>query len=219
MIIAKYAVIGLGRFGRSVACNLAAQGHHVLGIDSEPGRVEEVACAIRQAVQADGSDIEILRYLGLERCDTVVVAIGRDMEASLLTTLALKELGVARVVVKAESDEHGRVLERVGADRVVYPQRDMGRRVAHFLASPLVQNYVDVAAGFAMTELAVGPSLQGRSLSEIRLPERFGVNVLVVKRQSRVLVSPPADLVLVAGDTLVLIGSTQGLSRLEHAHT
>lgn len=211
----QVAVIGLGRFGSSVAGTLHALGHDVLGIDSNPELVEIHATEVTHALAADCTDEESLRALGLRNFDTVVVAIGHDVQASILATVLLKEIGVPKVIVKAASDLHGRTLTKVGADKVISPERDMGARVAHSLVTGSMVDYIELSPEYTIMELAAPESLHGMSIRDLNLRARFGINVLAVKSGGEINAAPHASDTINPGDILVLLGSNDGVRRLE----
>ncbi|HHW17652.1 MAG TPA: TrkA family potassium uptake protein [Firmicutes bacterium] len=209
----QFAVIGLGRFGGSLARTLARLGAEVLAVDVDEEKVKAIAPVVTQAVQADATDESVLRELGLKNFDVVVVAISA-FEASLLVTLFLKELGVKRVVVKAASEEHGKILERVGADTIVFPEKDMGERVAYSLVSGSVIDYLELSEDYGVVEIAVAGGLVGRTLRNLNLRNRMGLNVMAIKRNDTVNVYVNPDEPLREGDILVAIGPNEGVHRL-----
>ena len=210
----QFAVVGLGRFGASVAATLRKLGQEVLAVDSSEERVQELAPLVTHAVQADATDENAMRSLGIRNFDVAVVAIG-EIEASILATSVLKSLGVPYVVAKALSDLHGRVLERVGADRVVYPERDMGVRVAHNLLSGNLIDYIELAPGYSIIEVTAKEQFVGRTLGELDFRARYGIQVLALRRGSQVVVAPGADATIEAGDVLVAMGEDERLEELE----
>jgi trk system potassium uptake protein TrkA len=211
----EYAVIGMGRFGRSVAMTLHQLGHQVLAVDKNEEALRAVSDEVTHAVQLDATDAESLRGVGITNFDAVVVAIGDFIEESILTTLLLTELGCEKIVAKAVDDRQGKVLERVGAHLVVYPERDMGVRIAHTLSAPGVLDYLELSPTFAIEELGVPANLSGRSLGYLDLKTQYGVSVLLIRRDSQLMISPPPDTILQAGDVLVVVGENRQLSRLE----
>lgn len=211
----EYAVIGMGRFGRSVAITLHRLGHQVLAVDKNEEALRAVSDEVTHAVQLDATDVESLRGVGITNFDAVVVAIGDFIEESILTTLLLCELGCEKIVAKAVDDRQGKVLERVGAHLVVYPERDMGVRIAHTLAAPGLLDYLELSPTFSIEELSVPENLSGRSLGYLDLKTKYGVSVLLIRRDSQLMISPPADTTLQTGDVLVVVGENRQLSRLE----
>jgi len=215
MAARQFAVIGLGRFGRSVAITLAGMGCEVLGLDLEEGVVHEMGNCLTHVVQADATDEEVLRSLGLRNLDVVVVGIGQDIQSSILVTLMLKELGVRYVVAKAQTEAHGKVLARVGADRVVFPERDMGARVAHNLVSANVLDQIELSPDCTIMEIVAGEKLASKTLRQLDLRAKHGVNVMAIRKGNEVIVSPKADECIAADDVLVVIGRGDAIKRLE----
>lgn len=215
MRIKQFAVIGLGRFGSSVARSLVGRGYSVLGIDSDAHVVAEMATVLPKVLQAETTDLETVRSLRLTDYDVVVVAIGSDMEASILTTLNCKEVGVKTLVAKALSEAHGKVLYRTGADRVVFPERDMGARVANNLAAANILDYVQLSSEHSVAELVAVDRCVGHSLADLELPQRYGINVMAIKRGKQILISPRAEEMVRPGDVLVVIGESTGIRELQ----
>ncbi len=213
----EFAVIGLGRFGSSVARTLYELGHNVLAMDKDEAALREVIDHVTHAVQVDSTDPEALRAVGITNLDAVVVAIGEDIQESILTTLLLKDLGVKKVVAKAVDEQQRKVLEKVGADLVIFPERDMGERVAHSLASPNVLEYIALSPEYTIEEVNVPARLDGRTLGDLDLRSKFGANVLLIRRDSQLLLSPGTDVRLQTGDVLVVVGENRQLNRLESA--
>jgi len=214
----QFAVIGLGRFGLSVVRNLTRQGREVLAVDSDEKKVQLAAADATHVVQADATDVSVLRALGLRNFDVVIVAIGHDIQTSVVITLGLKELGVRQVIAKAQNDLHGQILTKVGADRVIFPERDMGARVARSLASSAILDFIELSPEYSIVEVTVNSDFTGRSLRELDLRESFGVNVMAVKRDEAIIVPPRADDPLLDGDVIVVIGHNDDLQRLERRH-
>ncbi|MBI2246384.1 MAG: TrkA family potassium uptake protein [Armatimonadetes bacterium] len=210
-----FAVIGIGRFGSAVVRTLFEMGHHVLAMDKHEDALRRVADFSTHAVQIDSTDSEALRAVGITDFDAVIVAIGAGVQESILTTLILKEIGCKRVVSKAVDELQGRVLEKVGADQVVYPERDSAVRLARSLASRNVVDLLELSPGFMVEEVSVSPKVQGRTLADLDLRTRTGVNVLLIKRDSQILVTPPSETQLKQGDVLVVVGDKAQLTRLE----
>ncbi|GGE17787.1 potassium transporter Trk [Marinithermofilum abyssi] len=211
----QFAVIGLGRFGGSVAQTLHDMGYEVLAIDRDPQRVQDYAQIVTHAVEADSTDENALRALGIRNFDVVVVSIGEDMQSSILTTLILLELGVKKVVVKARNDLQGKVLYRIGAHKVIYPERDMGVRVAHNLISPNILDYIELADDYSILEISAGEFFRGKTLEELDIRAKFGCNVMAIKSGDRINIAPMANDVIHEGDILVVIGHNDDLKKLE----
>lgn len=206
-------VIGLGRFGRAAARELMALGHEVLAVDSDEAIVNELAPEVTHAVQLDAADIGALRAIGAAEFEHAIVAISSG-EASVFATMALKQLGVGNVVAKAGSELHGAILERVGADRVVFAEREMGQRTAHAFALPSVTDYLDVAPGFGIVKTRPPASWVGRPLRDLDLPGRLGLTPIGLRRGDGVTVNPHRDEVIDAHDELILIGRDARLEEL-----
>ncbi|MGZ7441049.1 potassium channel family protein [Paenibacillus sp. TH7-28] len=214
----QFAVIGMGRFGLSVATALSNMGLDVLAIDADEHRTQLVANLVTHAVSADSTDEEALRALGIRNFDVVVVAIGEDIQASILTTLILKDLGSPLIVVKAQNELHGKVLQKIGADKVIYPERDMGLRVAHHLTSPNVLDYIELSDEYSIVEMRVSAEMVGKNLIELDIRAQFGCNVMAIKRGARMNISPSAAERLTTDDVLVIVGEKNDLTKLELAY-
>lgn len=215
MATKQFAVIGMGRFGTSVARTLYEMGYDVLGIDTDEDRIQDTVDHMTHAVTADSTDENALKAIGIRNFDVVVVAIGNDVKNSILTTLILKELGVKHIVVKAQDELHGKVLEKIGADRVVYPERDMGYRVAHNLISPNILDYIELAPDYSILEIQVPSKFVGRSLAQIDIRREYGCNVMAIKHNDEINIAPIATDILHEGDVLVVVGKNDDLEELD----
>lgn len=212
----QLAVIGLGRFGSSVALTLAKMGYDVLAIDISEDRVNSIKDSVAYAVQADAMDEHVLRTLGIRNFDIVVVAIGQDdMQSNILVTIMLKEMGVKKVVAKALTELHGKVLQRVGADNVVFPERDMGIRVAHALVSNNIIEHINLSSDYSIVEMTAPEMFVGQTLREANVRMQHGVTVLAIRHGNEVFVSPGAEHVVNEGDILVVVGREENLRDLE----
>lgn len=211
----SFAVIGCGRFGSSVAKTLFELGNKVLVVDKDPNIIDEISEYVTEAVVADAKKELDLSRLKLSKYDVVIVSIGSNMEASILATLLVKELGSKNIVAQAQSELHGRILIRNGADKVVFPEMDMGAKVAHNLTSSNVLEYIQLSPDFSIMEFSVLGDWDGRSISELRLRNKYGINVIAVKRQDEVIPSPEPDFILQHYDILVIIGSDEKIKELE----
>jgi trk system potassium uptake protein len=211
----QFVVIGIGRFGSSVARTLSQMGFEVLAIDQREAQIQEISSIVTHAVQADSTDEEALRALGVRNFDVVIVAIGEDIQASILTTLILKEIGVKSIVVKAVNDLHGKVLKKIGADKVVFPERDMGTRVAHHLISSNILDYIELSAEYSIVEIQVYPNMVGKSLRQLDIRAKYGCNVIAIKHGASLVIPPSAEQPLKDDEILVIVGKNDSLQRLE----
>lgn len=211
----SFAIVGCGRFGSSVARTLYHLGNEVLAIDGNPDVVEAISGDVTHAVQADVMDEAAMRELGLTNFDVVVVSIGSDLQASIMATLIVKELGVKKVVTKAQSDLHGKVLSKIGADKVIFPERDMGVRVAHNLTSKSIIDYIELSPDYGILEIKALPRWYGKNLADLKLRNKFGINVMAIKRDEHINVSPGPNDKIEPGDILVVLGSTDEIAKIE----
>lgn len=211
----QFAVIGLGRFGRSIARCLHGMGYDVLAVDRSYELVQSFSDEVTHVVQADTTDENALKALGIRNFDVVIVAIGEDMQANVLTVVQLKELGVSYVVAKARNLLHGKLLEKIGADSIVYPERDMAKRVAYGLTSRNIMDYIELSPEYSIAEVGVPASIAGKSLIESNVRAKYGLNVVAIKRQDRVIVPPNPQDVIEKDDIIVVVGSNEGMKRWE----
>ena len=207
-------VIGLGRFGASAARELMRLGHEVLAVDSNESIVNEIAPEVTHAVQLDAADEGALRAIGAAEFDHAIVAISSGVEASIFATMALKKLGVGNVVAKAGSGLHGAILQRVGADRVVFAEREMGQRVAHSFAVRQVIDYLDVAPRVGIVKVRPPDAWVGRSLKDLDLVARLQLTPVALRRGDGVTINPHPTEVISAADELILIGRDDRLEEL-----
>lgn len=212
----SFLVIGLGRFGSAVARELADQGQEVLALDEDEENVQHIADHVTQAIRGDAQDEAVLRAVGARNFDCCVVAVASDMEASILITVMLKEMGAKFIVAKAQSAMHARVLERVGADRVVLPESDMGKRLAQRLAHANVIDFLGVSEDFSIMEICAPKSWVGRSLGQLGVRARYEINVLAIRHGEggHVDVTPTADRVIGEQDLLIVIGTNENVNKV-----
>lgn len=211
----SYVVIGLGRFGYEVAAELCRQGCEVLAIDCNSDYVNHVADDVTHAVVADAQDKDVLRALGVGEMDCAVVAIGSDLAASVLVTMNLKELGVPQIICKAHDATHRRVLEKLGADRVLIPEQEQGARLARSLSSPNVLDYIELSQEYGIVEVPVPGSWIGKSLRQLNVRAKLGVNVLAIRHQGQIDISPSADRPMEPEDVIVVLGDAQCLKKVQ----
>ncbi|MCD6080074.1 MAG: TrkA family potassium uptake protein [Candidatus Omnitrophica bacterium] len=212
----QYAVIGLGKFGQSVAVTLAQSGEQVIGVDSDPQVVKEMADKLANVVEADATNDKNLIALGIKDVDVAIVSVGENFEASILITLALKDLGVPEIIVKAKSDSQAKVLEKVGATRVVNPEKDMGIRVAKSLVSPRIIDHIELSSDYSLLEMSPPKEFVGKSLKQLDVRAKYGINVIAVKHeQGDVDIAPSADHIIKEGDLLVVIGKNKDIDKVK----
>lgn len=211
----QFAVIGLGRFGSSIATTLFNLGYEVLAIDMDEEQVQKSSELVTHVIQADTTDENTLKALGIRNFDVVIVAIGEDIQANVLTTLLLKDLGVKYIVAKARNELHGKMLAKIGADRVVYPERDMGLRVAHSLVATNVLEYIELSPDLSVAEITTPKILIGKSLAEANLRAKYEINVVAIKREDVLIIPPPPDEKIRAEDILIFVGKTKGIQNME----
>lgn len=210
----RFAVIGLGKFGGAVARSLYEKGHDVIGIDSGRERVQDLRDEATQAIVADCTDQDSLKALGIEDADAVIVSLGERMDASTLVTLYLKELGVKKIVVKAVSEDHGKILALIGATEIVHPERDSAMRVATALGAKSILEYLPIGVGFSLVEMLSPPQFRGKTLAELQIRATYHVLVVAVKNGDRLDLVPGGSYEVREGDILVAIGRNEDLAQL-----
>ena len=211
----EFAVIGCGRFGSSVATTLYSLGHEVVAIDIDPERVQDISDEVSYGVVADVTDEHAVKDLGLSNFDIVVVSIGSNYQASIMATLLAKEYGVKTVFAKALDELHGKVLLKTGADKIIYPERDMGVRVAHSLVSSSILDFIKLSPDYSVLEMNVLDEWIGKSLGDLDLSQKYGVNVIAIRTEGDINVSPNGSDIANKGDVLVIIGGTDNLKVIE----
>lgn len=205
-------VVGLGRFGSGVAKTLTELGHDVLAIENDADTVQANSAALEHVVQADATDVETLKQLGVQDFAHAVVGIGQNLEASVLTVLNLSQLGVKDIWVKANNKQHGRIVERIGAHHVVYPEFDMGQRVAHLVTGKMI-DFIEFEDGFAIAKTRSPRETHDKPLSESKVRQKHGVTVVGVKRRHQDFIYAVPETVLKPGDLLVIAGPTKAIER------
>ena len=202
------AVIGLGRFGTSLALELVKGGREVLGIDSDEKLVQNISDQLTHVIQADSTDEAALRELGIPDFDSAVVAIGSDLEASILTASLLLQLGVPEVWAKATSASHGRILEQLGVHHVIFPEKDMGQRVAHMVSGETL-DYIQLDQDFVMAKTEAPEIFEGKTLSEMKFRSLHGVTVVATRKEGQSYLPSFPETVLNAGDLMIVAGTTK----------
>ncbi len=212
----SFIIVGMGRFGSSLAVELSRLNHDVLVIDKSEERIAAVADYVTHAVIGDAKDEHVIKSLGVRNFDVAVVAIAENIEDSVLITIMLKELGVKKIVAKAQSPLHLKVLERIGADMVVFPERDMGKRLAQSLSSANIIDFIELSDDYSIVESEAPRSWCGKSLAALNIRGTYGVNVIVAKDKlgKNITVSPSAQYVIKEGDVLIVVGSNESIEKM-----
>lgn len=212
-----YVVIGLGRFGTAVATELCRLGHEVLAIDESEDRIQNIADQVTHAVAGDARDPAVLRALGVRNYDCAIVAAADDVGSSALVTMNLKEMGVQKVICKAQSMVHWKVLEKIGADMVVFPEYEMGMKLAQNLSSSNILNFIELSEDYGIVELAAPKSWQGHSIRDLNVRAKYKVNIIAIRRNEEdadLQLTPVADYVIAPGDVVVTLGRYEDIDLL-----
>lgn len=211
----QFIVIGLGRFGMNLVQTLIEHDHEVLAVDKNLHLVEEAAHIATHAVQADCTDEEVLAELGAKNFNHAIVSIGDDLEASILITLLLKEMGVPEVTAKANNVIHGKMLSKIGADQIIYPERDIAIRLGKQLSSETLVDYIELSPGYNLVEMIAPPTMNNRTLQDLNFRANYGCNIITIKRGEHINMSPKGDDVIKTGDILLMLGRAENIRRLE----
>jgi len=210
----QFIVLGLGRFGSAVATTLAEMGYEVLGVDNDVERVNDLKNKITEVVQADISEEKVLTELGAKNFDAAIVGVASNLESSILTAIILKEMGIKYIIAKAQNNLHAKVLEKIGVDKIVFPERDMGIRIARSLITPNIKDYIELEPDYSIIEIEAPLDFEDKTLSELDLRNKYGINVLAIKRDDKFNISPQAKDVIRKGDFLIVIGETEKITKL-----
>ncbi|MFC1808075.1 potassium channel family protein [Candidatus Omnitrophota bacterium] len=218
----QFAVIGLGRFGSSVAKTLSERGHQVLAIDIDEEKTQNFSEIVAQAVCVDATDEKALKAIGIMEVDVAVVSVGGNVEASILITLVLKEMGIKEVIAKSVSEDQGKALTKIGADKIVFPERDMGIRIANSLLSPKISEHVGLSEKCSIIETEPPKEFIGKSLKQLSLRVNWGLNIVAIKSKDRsgaevVDPIPEADYKIREQDRLVIVGPNKNIEKLNKA--
>lgn len=211
----QFVVIGLGRFGYSIATTLYSLGNDVLVIDKNEDLIEDIANKVTHAVQADATDENTLKALGIRNFDVAVISIGGDIQSSVMTTLIVRELGVKYIIAKGNGELHAKVLYKIGADRVILPEKDMGVRVAHNILSSNILDYIELSSDYSIIEVQALEEWREKGLKDLDLRKKYGINVIAIKNGEKVNLNPTAEDKVHKDDVLVAIGSAEALNSLE----
>lgn len=211
----QFVICGLGRFGISLATTLADSGYEVMVIDKSEEKIQEISALVTHAVQADTADMDTLKSLGIRNFDVAVVSIGKDIQSSIMTTLLLKELGIPYVVAKASSDLHERVLRKIGADRIIQPEQDMGMRIATNLISGNILDYIQLSSEYSIIEMPILEEWRNKTIKDLDARSKYGINIIAIQRHGHIDISPAPDYTLTSDDVLVVLGDNKQLQVLE----
>ncbi|SFB07599.1 trk system potassium uptake protein TrkA [Lentibacillus halodurans] len=213
----EFAVIGLGRFGGNLCKELADIGVDVLALDKNMERVQEFSSIVSHAAELDAIDEDSLEQVGISNFNYVIISFGENQQSSILATLILKEMGIDHVWVKAQNEYHEKVLKKIGADKIIHPERDMAVRIANNVVSDKVTDYIELSDEYSIVEIKASKKISGKTLSELDIQNNYNCNVVAVKRSStNIIVSPPPETEIFRTDILVTIGSNSNLNRFEN---
>ena len=210
----SFVVIGLGRFGTQIAMRLYEMGGEVLAIDIDNEKVQQIADNVTQAVASDAQDKDVLRAIGVRNCDCAVVAIASNLSASIFITMTLRELEVPYIVAKAQSTMHQRILEKLGANIVVIPEREMADRLAHKLVEPNILDFIEISEDYGLVEEQAPAAWLNKSIRDLNVRSRLGINIIGVKNGKDMNIAPGGDYIVKDGDILVIIGREDALAKL-----
>ncbi|MPW25109.1 TrkA family potassium uptake protein [Alkalibaculum sp. M08DMB] len=213
----QFAVIGIGRFGYSLATKLYQLGFDVIAIDNNEKIVQKIADLVTYSVQADASDIDVLKTIGLKNVDCVIISIGSDLNASLMATLNAKELEISEVFAKAPNEQHAKVLYKIGADKVFLPERDMGRRLAHNIVSTNILDMIELDPDHSVIEINAFSGWHDKDLRRLDLRAKYGINVIAIKRGTEIIISPKPTEQILTKDVMVVIGNNKSLAAIQKA--
>lgn len=210
----SFIVLGLGRFGQSVAKTLYELGHEVLAIDENENLIQSISEHVTYALVGNVTEENVLKAVGVKNFDAAVVSTGRNLEASILVTQMLKEMGIKFILAKAQNELHAKVLTKLGADRVVFPEQDMGVRAAHNLVSTNIIDYIELSPDYTIVEINPPKRWEGKTLKDLNVRVKYGVNIIAIKNAAKINVSPTADYIVNSNDILVVIGAKSDIDKL-----
>lgn len=211
----QFVVIGCGRFGQSLAVKLAEMGSEVMAVDASAEIIQNISDKVTYAVQADVTDENAIKALGIRNFDVAIISIGSDIQASILVTLMVKEMGIKHIVAKAQNTMHAKVLYKIGANRVVFPEKEMGIKVAKSLISSNVLELIDLAPDYSILEIHMNEEWIGKTLVEINMRRRYSISVIAIRRGDEMDINVEPDQVLLKDDILVVVGHNKDLEKIE----
>lgn len=212
----QYLVIGLGRFGKSIAITLSELGNDVLAVDLLEENVQYISSHVTQAIQTNATDEENLKALGVSNFDAAIIGIGVDIQSSVVVTLLLKEMGIKYILAKANTELHAKILYKIGADKVVFPEKDTAIRVAHNMASGNILDFIKLSTEYRIAEILCPEDWSGKNLGELHVRAKYGINIIGIKSGTEVDISPTSDSILSTGDIIVAIGGQKEIENLEN---
>jgi trk system potassium uptake protein TrkA len=213
----QFVVIGCGRFGEAVATKLVELGKEVMAVDVSEEIIQNISQTVTYAVQADATDENSIKSLGISNFDVAIISIGANIQASLLVTLLVKELGVKKVIAKAQNELHAKILYKIGADRVVFPEREMGIRIAKNLVSKNVLDFIELAPNYSVMEILALEEWADKTLVEIDMRSKYGINVMAIKHGDTINISLLGSYTIKSDDILIVIGNNEDLKKIERA--
>ncbi|MGD6871870.1 potassium channel family protein [Sutcliffiella horikoshii] len=211
----QFVVIGLGRFGGGLVEEFSTMGVEVLAIDKSEENISRISSYATHAVQANATDEATLKSMGLRNFDHAIVSMGEDIESSILTSLLLKEMNIKQVWVKAANKYHQKVLEKIGVDRIIQPERDMAKRIAHHVVSDKIIDYIELSENHSIVELYATKKVHNKSLFELDIRVKYGCNIIGIQRNGDIIISPSAEEVILEGDLMIVIGRNENIRRFE----
>lgn len=212
----EFAVIGLGLFGGNLCKELTSLGVEVLALDKKLDRVQEYSSIVSHVAELDAIDEESLKSVGIKNFNCVIISLGEDLQSSILATLILKEMGIKQVWVKAQNEYHEMVLQKIGADKIIHPERDMAIRIANHIVSDKVTDYIELSDKHSIVEIIAGDKIAGKTLLELNIRAKYNCTVIAIKKsENNILISPPTDKEIANTDVLITIGSNDNLDRFE----
>lgn len=211
----QFVIFGLGRFGMSIAMTLSEAGYEVMVVDKSEDKIQEISAFVTHAVQADAIDMDTLRALGIRNFDVGIVAIGKDIQSSIMITLLLKEIGIPYVVAKASTEVHEKVLQKLGADRIILPEHEMGKRIAANLIAGNIIDYIELSPDYSIMEVSILPEWENKTIKALNVRGKYGINIIAVEHKDSINVSPDPEYMLSPEDVLVVVGNNKALQELE----
>ncbi|EFI42348.1 TrkA family potassium uptake protein [Peptoniphilus sp. oral taxon 386] len=211
----SFVVFGCGRFGSTIATTLTGLGNEVLAIDNNFENAQAISDQVTTAIQCDVLDENATKDLGLKNFDTAIIAIGSNLEAAIMATIISKEAGIPYIIAKAKTERQGGILEKIGADKIIYPERDMAYRVAHNMTSSKILDYIQLSPGFSIVELKLLPEWENKTIEELKIRNKYEITILGIQRNNDIQIAPKPDTKLVSEDVLIILGREEAIEKVE----